>query len=391
MRKLVLALLLALCTALAAAGHETVVVNGQEVACVICHESAEPTTEDWTLREGTVVTAPAAPAHETSEAPDVFIIDELSEIYVPVVFPHKLHAAMTEMTGGCVVCHHNQEDGEIHQCKACHGGPSNPENLEQPGLKGAYHRQCLSCHREWTHETDCVVCHAKIDPDKPFVPPAPSADIMGLVHPNVEEPDVHLYNSEEMEDTPFVTFHHRDHVHRYDLKCVQCHQEENCSRCHDIKVDQPHIKEDPHEDCMRCHAEEIESDCLYCHDEVQRGPFDHEARTGHNVTLYHPEQTCRDCHGGEERLEKIEDGCGNCHASDYQPEDFDHAITGSPLDELHVFLDCIDCHTGGFGSPAACDACHDDGRTNFDDVPAEDSEEAGDGEADAEGEGSAES
>ena len=28
-------------------------------------------------------------------------------------------------------------------------------DLRMPNLKGAYHRQCLNCHRDWAHENEC--------------------------------------------------------------------------------------------------------------------------------------------------------------------------------------------------------------------------------------------
>src|SRR5690606_36334872 len=126
---------------------------------------------------------------------------------------HKLHAPMGEMGEGCTICHHRNPEGPILKCSECHGGPSNPVNLKQPGLKGAYHRQCLGCHREWTHETDCAVCHAKREPGvQPKLPLDPT-DIMGMLHPNIEVPDEKVFEIEDemMSDPKFVTFHHKQH------------------------------------------------------------------------------------------------------------------------------------------------------------------------------------
>jgi hypothetical protein len=32
------------------------------------------------------------------------------------------------------------------------------------------------------------------------------------------------------------------------------------------------------------------------------------------------------------------------------------------LDEIHVEVDCQDCHTDGWGSATSCEGCHDDQR-----------------------------
>jgi len=340
---------------------------GEAIAqdCAACHVSATPTPENSDLntcpRDAVDLTA----EHDDTEAPDVFLLDKLSDIYVPVVFPHKFHAQMTEMGQGCVVCHHRNPPGPILSCDECHGGPSNPQNLKQPGLKGAYHRQCLSCHREWTHETDCVICHARKDPNKEYTPPPEDTDIMGMLHPNIETPDVKVYLAEELADTPYVTFHHKAHTEIYGLQCVDCHREESCSNCHDSIARPAHIRADPHEDCTQCHTPELEGDCAYCHTEAPLAPFNHAARTEFDLAVYHEKLVCRDCHESKARFAKLESSCSACHAPDWAPEEFDHARTGLTLDETHSGIDCTGCHTEGIGNPVACTFCHEDGRTTF--------------------------
>jgi hypothetical protein len=51
----------------------------------------------------------------------------------------------------------------------------------------------------------------------------------------------------------------------------------------------------------------------------------------------------------------------SCH--DNRWDFFDHAVTGVTLDETHSEADCTDCHEGGVGTAASCEACHDDDRT----------------------------
>ena len=100
------------------AAHE----QGQTQGCGACHVSETPTKESAQLK-GCQRSKTETNGHSTKEAADVLFMGELSQIYVPVAFPHKLHASMTEMSGGCETCHHRNPPGPIQPCKSCHGGP----------------------------------------------------------------------------------------------------------------------------------------------------------------------------------------------------------------------------------------------------------------------------
>ena len=335
--------------------------------CSHCHEAANPATGAAALKSCSrhQFAEPLEPS--VSEAPEVFLLDQLSEIYVPVVFPHKLHAAMSKMGRGCETCHHRHEKDRIPPCRECHGGPSNPVNLRQPALKGAYHRLCLGCHREWTHATDCVVCHAKREPGVEVKLPTDPDDIMGQLHPNVEVPDVKVYRVDSLEEAPYVTFYHKEHIELFGLQCVDCHEKENCTRCHEVGPHPAHVRKEPHEDCDRCHLQKpTHTDCARCHAETQRPGFNHLRRTGFDPRIYHGDPECRLCHGTDKGFSGLDAMCGSCHAPDWQPSGaFDHSLTGVTLDEAHGGLDCQDCHIKGVGRPASCDACHDDQRRRF--------------------------
>jgi hypothetical protein len=335
--------------------------------CTVCHVAVHPADEEAAALKPCprpVDPAVRAPA-ESEEVPDFLILDKLSELYVPVVFPHKLHAAMGEMAEGCSICHHRNPEGPILSCSECHGGPSNPVNLRQPGLKGAYHRQCLGCHREWTHETNCVICHAKREPGVEIVLPEDPTDIIGMLHPNVEIPDVKVYEIEHelLTDMPFVTFHHKEHIELFGHKCVDCHQHESCNRCHDTVSRPPHVRLDPHEDCIKCHQQQIDYDCTHCHDSaVRETGFVHAAATGFDTALYHAVLGCTDCHTKREQVgfTGLATACSACHAPEFEPAEFDHATTGTPLGEIHSNAGCADCHTEGIGGPVSCAMCHDE-------------------------------
>jgi len=314
------------------------------------------------------------PANATG-VDDVIFLDRLVGLYEPVMFPHKLHAHMEIMGAGCAVCHHHNPPGPILACRECHGGPSNPTNLGQPGLKGAYHRQCLGCHREWSHKTDCNVCHIKrangdlvAGASQVFSASSEDAtDIIGRLHPNIETPEKWIYQTEEMSDGPIVTFHHKEHVDHFGLKCVDCHKKESCSRCHDPQSHPPRAKSDPHEDCIRCH--DVSDNCALCHAAQETKGFDHAARTGFVIKPFHQQVACASCHKGGMPFKKIDPSCQACHEAGWRPEEFDHTRAGVELDEMHKEADCVDCHTEGLGKPSTCAGCHDDGRKYPDKLP----------------------
>ena len=130
--------------------------------CAGCHSCDQPTTQNPCLvfictRHRTGKGPDLVPVYQ---GPDEVILDELENAYMPVPFDHTGHAAMAEMAGGCVACHHNTPTGEQHPaCKTCHDLSPDQADIEKPALCGAYHQQCLNCHREWINEKDCDICH----------------------------------------------------------------------------------------------------------------------------------------------------------------------------------------------------------------------------------------
>jgi len=65
----------------------------------------------------------------------------------------------------CQACHHNTPAGakKPPRCVNCHGKPFDDKQPNRPGLKAAYHGQCMSCHKAMDLKkpvnTDCVGCH----------------------------------------------------------------------------------------------------------------------------------------------------------------------------------------------------------------------------------------
>ena len=339
-----------------------------DVPCSACHKCAQPTPQDLCLR-ACARTVGARKAIEM-QPPDLVILDELEDLYLPVPFDHKGHANMAQMTTGCTVCHHFTPKGTEHPaCKSCHEVSPVRENMRKPGLKAAYHRQCLACHREWSHETNCVVCHqpkagragvtAAVLPSK--------GDIMGRMHPPIPEPDTEVYRVHTADAESRVIFRHKEHIYRFGLRCVECHQEDNCDRCHEVgrRHEQRVVTlEQHHQPCKRCHVADVREpggQCDRCHwksGESAPAPFQH-ARTGWALGDHHSKLSCRLCHVAVP-FTKLNRTCNACHG-DWNSDNFDHAVTGQVLDSMHIESDCDACHTDRrFEVSPVCDGCHDE-------------------------------
>lgn len=278
-------------------------------SCTTCHACPEPTPNDPCLLPCARPGAPAATA-PADLGPEIEILDDLENLYEPVTFSHKAHAAMSETSGGCVLCHHYGPTDPIPPCSACHAEQASWDNLRQPGLRGAYHRQCMGCHREWSHEAACGECHAPKGTAGGSVEEA-RIDLGGAEHPPILAETTYVYDTKEVAET-VVAFHHEDHADVFQIACVACHRNESCSTCHDADTKTAsRFRENMHDNCAQCHASQIEGDCTFCHTEAPRPRFNHQTRTGF------------------------------------------------ALDEIHGLLGCTDCHTAGISSPSRCDACHE--------------------------------
>ena len=159
-----------------------------DVQCQTCHACPKPTKTDPCL-----VKCPRMhilPGHHPEQTgPNVLQMGDIASQYGPVVFAHKLHAEMSEMSGGCYDCHHyNSTAMTILSCRECHPKSRARADISMPDLKGAYHRQCMDCHRQWTHSTDCNGCHLKNEPGKTDAEAMRARELAGKVHPEVPLP-----------------------------------------------------------------------------------------------------------------------------------------------------------------------------------------------------------
>jgi len=303
--------------------------------------------------------------HDIKEAPDTMLLSSLADLYQPVNFNHKLHASMAEMGGDCATCHHYSPTEKIPPCSDCHTPTAQSMDLSKPNLKGAYHRQCLSCHREWSHDTQCVLCHIPQEGGAIAESISDPTDIMAIEHPVITETQTKVYT------TPYnagqvVTFHHMEHIELFNLRCVDCHKQENCGYCHDLKPETVVRKtqEQVHAVCNDCHKDDR---CSKCHDSQERPGFTH-ADTGWPMNRFHRNLECRACHPTGKRIARLDNNCNGCD-SGWNENNFSHAVTGLLLDETHAVIECESCHLKrNFAVKPVCTECHDDGRS-YDEFP----------------------
>lgn len=113
------------------------------------------------------------------DIPEKVVIKVLEDQYGPSELPHlKIVNSMMEKIKDsklagfshadrlsiCGACHHQSPPSKNPpSCISCHGKPFDPAFPNRPGIKAAYHQQCMGCHTQLNLEkpkaTDCQGCH----------------------------------------------------------------------------------------------------------------------------------------------------------------------------------------------------------------------------------------
>jgi hypothetical protein len=336
--------------------------------CQLCHSCPTPTKTNPCL-----IACPRSKdsqgIHATDEAPDVLLMNKMTKQYGPVIFSHRAHAKMSEMSGGCFGCHHyNDTAMRILKCDDCHSVERKRENVNVPDLKGAYHRLCMKCHRQWTGATSCSGCHLERNAKPTPADLARSSAQAKPEHPSVTIPERKVFET-PAQGKSVVTFFHSDHATRFGLKCADCHRNEGCVRCHETKeasaartaAAKPKAEdrtfEEIHRQCSSCHSAKS---CESCHRDKPMAAFDHAAASGWALGRFHEKVNCQKCHGTSRQFTKLDKTCTSCHTK-WLTGGFKHAVTGIALDETHAAVDCAECHQKkDFSVPPSCTSCHDD-------------------------------
>jgi hypothetical protein len=156
-----------------------------EESCGRCHEGPPPQNLASERALWTSIDAfrpspsEMALSFAAEEIPETVQIGVLAQDYQAAKMPHrKIVEKLRQYIGDsslatyfhgrgdllCQGCHHRTPVGEKPPlCESCHERRAADSDLEKPGLLGAYHRQCLGCHKmmEIEKPSDCFGCHAE--------------------------------------------------------------------------------------------------------------------------------------------------------------------------------------------------------------------------------------
>jgi hypothetical protein len=335
--------------------------NLSGISCKTCHTCDIPTKENPCIipcpREK-MVSIDQSP----EEGPSVLTIDKFkkqTDIYAPVVFSHRLHAEMSGMAGGCKMCHHYNPPGQVIGCTDCHELIRKRTDISKPDLKGAYHRQCMECHRTWSGKSDCESCHKVNKSTVQAQAQKLEEKSVKRLHPKIITPPAIKYDTPKA-NGKMVTFYHSQHIDLFGLECQTCHSNESCGKCH-TKIKTVSLKEksteQKHKVCSSCHN--TKTNCQSCHANVVKEGFSHKNATGFDNSKFHSKLSCNRCHIEKRKFTGLKGECINCHGK-WTQENFQHKITGLTLDETHSAMECSDCHQEKSFAKPTCANCHDD-------------------------------
>lgn len=310
---------------------------------------------------------------DTSHEPPAKIeIDVLSNIFEPVYFEHKLHADMTTMGKSCATCHHYAPDSLYQACGECHLSKESEASLAMPTLNGAYHRNCLNCHQDWTGDDVCETCHVKrkfsFNPRRSL----DATDVLVYKHKEIVVPILFHFVSPDSKQKQ-VVFHHEEHVDLYRYDCEDCHRQSACTTCHDYSpqpIEHIHTLDIHHNPCSSCHDTEDDNTCTRCHTDSPPQGFNHD-NTGWSLKKHHAPLACEICHAGSEPITKLDPNCTTCHVN-FELDEFDHSKTGLQLNDDHIEIDCYECHIDNrYDVDPSCVECHDEDLSFPKDIPGD--------------------
>ncbi|MBL7180227.1 MAG: cytochrome C [Desulfobacterales bacterium] len=161
-----------------------------EIKCNHCHTVARKSLEPLPASDETRAKIAAiqinvrsvpGPVIPDDKIPEKVTIGIMTDQYESVIFPHRqivrtlikrtqksiltqyFHRGTASLCSGC---HHHSPSADTYpKCAACHGMSLQSDPNGKPGLKGAYHGQCSTCHQRMGLEkpvsTDCTACHQK--------------------------------------------------------------------------------------------------------------------------------------------------------------------------------------------------------------------------------------
>lgn len=85
---------------------------------------------------------------------DVIVLPKTGHRKPPITFSHRAHT--DDYGTKCIECHHT---GKNVKCSTCH---TQHDRGTIFNLKGAFHQQCLGCHRKTSGPKACGRCHHSV-------------------------------------------------------------------------------------------------------------------------------------------------------------------------------------------------------------------------------------
>ena len=156
--------------------HYTLSESPAERTCVVCHNGPPPDSQaletapmfvDLRLDPlpipsddfpETVVIATLVDTYEASTLPHAKIVGKLDEKNRESKLAGRFHVDTKTLCSGCH--HHSPVGTRPPPCRACHSAKADATR-DRPGLKVAYHRQCVGCHIEMNiQKQGCTDCHS---------------------------------------------------------------------------------------------------------------------------------------------------------------------------------------------------------------------------------------
>jgi len=130
---------------------------------------------------------PVKTTYFDSDLPEKVTINGIQKEYGAVILPHAriVKSLMDQLAGNqlaahfhsdpgtlCQGCHHNSPPSKKPPlCISCHGAASSTHHPGRPGITGAYHQQCNTCHQAMgitkVDSRDCSACHQSGQDAKP--------------------------------------------------------------------------------------------------------------------------------------------------------------------------------------------------------------------------------
>jgi hypothetical protein len=159
-----------------------------------------------------MICLPLSSQGDSLQLPETVTLDALTHLYEGAEFDHEMHL---DIAADCTVCHHhaagvpttNERCARCHgpgdvleaeACVTCHAiDPFSAEaitakeadpggyHIDRPGLKAAYHLNCLNCHVEMGGPAECEDCHERTEAGDAFYHSgkyAPSGEAASSAH-----------------------------------------------------------------------------------------------------------------------------------------------------------------------------------------------------------------